>query len=330
MSYNNTLKYRTFEELVADAASDFKKYQLQDLIDPQDLVKVARRCNYELGLRINQVKERVLEVEKGKVKLPNDFYTFNFALGLGKYETKQYLPQGTHMEEKIIGKAAPEFQEAPPKTIDTCTDVVITETPNPCDPCAQCGEQTNCEPCNTCCANPDSCSIDCKGDLVQVVQQLKYQTKQWTETFPIRLVSSTEKFADWCPNREWDSIHSMEIKDGWIYTSFQSGNLYLNFQGQLENEDGELLVPDHELLNEYYEYALKQRILENLIMNDEEINPNKIQLIEGRYRNARNNAMSLVNTPNYTEMKELYQANRNAQYSKYYDMFASYGRRNIR
>ncbi len=90
------------------------------------------------------------------------------------------------------------------------------------------------------------------------------------------------------------------------------------------------MVPDHELLNEYYEYALKQRILENLIMNDEEINPNKLQLIEGRYRAARNNAFSLVRTPNFTEIKELFQANRTALYNKYYDMFASNKRLNVR
>ena len=37
------------------------------------------------------------------------------------------------------------------------------------------------------------------------------------------------------------------------------------------NEDGELMVVDHDMINEYYEYALKQRILENLVMNDEHL-----------------------------------------------------------
>jgi len=327
MSHNSALRYRTFDELFADASGDFKKYQLQDIMDPNDLIKVARRCNKMLGLRLNQTKEKVLEIEKGKVKLPNDFYAFNFGLGLGKYETKQYMPQGTHIEEKIIGKVAPEYQEVPPESIDTCTDVVLEEGTTECDSCAQCGD---CNPCNVCCSDPSSCSINCDNEVVQVVQQLKYQTRNWVETFPIRLVTATEKFAEWCPNRQWDGPHSMELKDGWIYTSFQSGNLYFNYQGQMEDDEGNLLVPDHEILNDYYEYALKQRIIENLIMNDEEVNPNKLQLIEQRFRAARNNAYSVVRTPNFTEIKELYQANRNAQYSKYYDMFASYSRKNIR
>jgi len=325
MANNYTLKYRLFDSLYADAASDFKKYQLQDLMDPQDLIKVAKRVTYDLGLRVNKTKELVLEVEKGRVRLPNDFYVLNFALSVGKYKTKQYLPQGTHIEEKPVGTVAPAYQDAPPETIDTCNDVVVNDpTPcDPCDPCAQCGGQTNCEPCNVCCSNPDSCKIDCKNGVYQLVQVLTYQTREYTELLPIRITQQTEDLDGFCPNLYWDSSLTATIKDGWLHTSFQTGKVYLNYQGHLEDDEGNLLVVDHDLLNEYYEYALKQRILENLIMNDEEVNPNKIQLIEQRLRAARNNALSVVNTPNFGEIKELYKANRNAMHAKYFDMFSS-------
>ena len=92
----------------------------------------------------------------------------------------------------------------------------------------------------------------------------------------------------------------------------------------MEDSDGNLMVPDHDLINEYYEYALKQRILENLIMNDENVNQAKIQLIEARYRAARNNALTVVNTPNFSELKRIWKTNRKAFYNKYYEMFASY------
>jgi hypothetical protein len=77
------------------------------------------------------------------------------------------------------------------------------------------------------------------------------------------------------------------------------------------------------MLNEYYEYAIKQRILENLIMNDEPVDK-KLQIVEARLRAARNNALSIVNTPNFAEMKQMWWTNRRAQYAKYYDMFKSY------
>jgi hypothetical protein len=78
------------------------------------------------------------------------------------------------------------------------------------------------------------------------------------------------------------------------------------------------------MINEYYEYAVKQRILENLMMNDDTTAANKLQIVEQRLRAARNNALSIVNTPNFSEMKQLWEMNIKAQYSKYYDMFKSY------
>jgi hypothetical protein len=126
-----------------------------------------------------------------------------------------------------------------------------------------------------------------------------------------------------CPNLYFNTPNQGWIKDGYLYTTLNTCKVYLNYQGELEDDNGNLLVPDHALLNEYYEYALKQRILENLYMNGEEVS-NRIQLIEGRYRTARNQALSLVNTPNFEEMKKLWWANRRAQYGKYYDMFKSY------
>ena len=76
------------------------------------------------------------------------------------------------------------------------------------------------------------------------------------------------------------------------------------------------------MINEYYEYAMKQRILENLYMNGEEVSQ-KINLIEGKLRAARNNALGIVNMPDFAEMKALWEMNRKAQYNKYYDMFKS-------
>ena len=85
---------------------------------------------------------------------------------------------------------------------------------------------------------------------------------------PLTIAKNAKAVDQDCPNLSWESPFSAYIKDGWLYTSFETGKVYLNYQGMMEDCDGNLLVPEHPLLNEYYEYALKQRILENLIMND--------------------------------------------------------------
>ena len=106
MSYNYTLKYRTFDQLIAAAKSDFRKYDLNDEISDIDLVKVAQRVNYDLGLRINQTKEIVLEVEKGRVRLPNNFYTLNFMFMCGSYNRHILLSfccAGRHNDNTCCG-----------------------------------------------------------------------------------------------------------------------------------------------------------------------------------------------------------------------------------
>ena len=51
----------------------------------------------------------------------------------------------------------------------------------------------------------------------------------------------------------------------------------------------------------------------------------KLQLIQGKLRPARNNALSFINTPDYGEMKRMYVKNRKAMYDKYYNMFNGLG-----
>ena len=46
--------------------------------------------------------------------------------------------------------------------------------------------------------------------------------------------------------------------------------------------------------------------------------------VEVKLKEARNRALSIVNTPNFSEMHKVWASNRKAMYSKYYDMFKSY------
>ena len=91
----------------------------------------------------------------------------------------------------------------------------------------------------------------------------------------------------------------------------------------MENEEGDLLVLDHPYCNEYYEYAIKQRVLENMLFNGENVSQ-QLGLIEAKLRAARNNALGFVNTPDFKEMQKIWQVNRRAQHHNYYNMFKSY------
>jgi hypothetical protein len=329
MDFNYTLKYKTANQLLDEVMVDFQTYALENMIDPQTLIKVVRRVNYDLGLRINQQREAMLEVEHGKVKLPDDFYTWNFAFICADYTLHSgYDIGGTNIQEVPYVEV--------PSTVDQCAPPTVNCAvcnANPCNHTAACGVNTlpgnyipdaydpN-NPYGNTCIRP-RVFMNCKGEKYEIIQIMPTgQTRQYTTLLPLRMKPSQNIECE-CPNLYFNTPNQGWIKDGYLYTTLNTCKVYLNYQGELEDDNGNLLVPDHALLNEYYEYALKQRILENLYMNGEEVS-NRIQLIEGRYRTARNQALSLVNTPNFEEMKKLWWANRRAQYGKYYDMFKSY------
>ena len=278
------IKYRTFEQLLEDVSVDFSAYALEGMIEPQQLIKVAMRVNFDLGLRIQRQKQEILDVDKGKVKLPSDYYSLNFAFMTGTYRVETKIPAGTVIEDKILDPGTVKLDE------------------------------------NGCPVDSSVCMADC-GDYYQLIQKTKTDVKVY-ETFS-QLKAVGQGIANTCPNSRWDqSQHIMEIRDGYIYTNFTSGKIYINYQAQMENHEGELIVMDHPMVNEYYEYALKQRILENMIFAGEQVSQ-QLNLIEVRLRAARNNALSFVNTPNYAELQKIWKMNRKAQYDKYVNMFKS-------
>lgn len=278
------IKYRTFDELLEDVSIDFSTYALEGMIEPQQLIKIAMRVNFDLGLRIQRQKQEILDVDKGKVKLPSDYYSLNFAFMTGTYRVETKIPAGTVIEDRILDPGVVKLDE------------------------------------NGCPIDTSVCMTDC-GDYYQLIQKSKTDVKIY-ETFS-QLKAVGQGVSNTCPNSKWNSAQNvMEIRDGYIYTNFTSGKIYLNYQSQMENHEGDLIVMDHPMVNEYYEYALKQRILENMIFAGEAVSQ-QLNLIEVRLRAARNNALSFVNTPDFAELQKIWSMNRRAQYDKYVNMFKS-------
>ena len=324
------LLYRTFDELLDEVLIDFQTYSLENMIEPQTLIKIATKVNYDLGLRINQTKEIILEVCHGKVKLPDDYYTLNFAMICGEYTLQTgYDIGGTNIQEVPYTEV--------PSTVDICAAPTVNCSvcnSHPCNNTAACigharppqnyipGEYDPNNPYGDTCIRP-RVFMNCKGDKYEVIQILPNgQSRSYKVMIPLRITANRTIECD-CPNLYFNTVNQGSIQNGFLHTTFQTGKVYLNYQGSLEDDNGNLMVPNHPLLNEYYEYAFKKRLLENLLMNGEDVGQ-KLQYIAGELRAARNNALSMVNTPNFEEMRRLWWANRTAMYGKYYNMFKSY------
>jgi hypothetical protein len=290
------LKYRTFDDLLNEVRVDFSMYSDEGMLRVEQLIKIAQKVNYDLGLRIYSTKNKILEISNGKTKLPDDFYVLNYALVCGQYEICQEIPSGRHTEDVLVEGL--ECETSCTSDDDPC------KIPDPCERCNQ--VYTN----------------EC-GQSFEVVERCsQYETHVYKEF--AQLSFKRNKFVDSnCFNAYIHSRYNAEIRDGWIYTNIDNGKIFINYEGILEDDEGNLLVLDHPTINEYYEYAIKQRLLENLYLNGEENVIQRLQLVEQRVRSARNNALSIVNTPDFSEMKDLWEMNRKAMYRKYYSMFYS-------
>jgi len=277
------IKYKTLTQLLNEVSSDFTMYNTENLIDPAQLIKVAQRVTYDLGMRIHGTKEKLLDVCHTKAKLPDDFYVLNYAYICGKYRVVEPRMMGRQTENVIIGSS-----------------------------CPRCGSP------DLACSCETTYSVECKtGEAihVQVIEKRVNDVRVYDALQMLRIANSTGQI-----DATDNSYPSGHIKNGFMYTNVEDAQLFISYQGALEDDEGNLLVVDHPMINEYYEYAIKQRVLENLYMSGEEVSQ-KLQLVEQRLRAARNYALTIVNTPDFAEMKELWEMNRRAQYVKYYDMF---------
>jgi hypothetical protein len=292
-------KYKTFDQLLEDVKIDFKSYNLEGHIEPQQLIKVVQRVNYDLGLRIQRTHDAVLDVENKKAKLPSNFNVLNFGSICGKYKVNNTLPSGTHVDT-THPKYTPD-----PGGGDMCLDP---------------------EDCKDVCVIK-TCPTETKGTTTYNSQYVVLQyvgPEQWREYsifLPLRISDLNGVHCD-CPNLSTRAADTAEIRDGYLLTNFNSGKVYINYQGTLEDNSGRLLVLDHPYCNEYYEYALKQRILENMMFDGENV-VNQLGMIEQKLRAAKNTALGFVNTPNFAEYRKIWEVNRRAQYHNYYDMFRS-------
>lgn len=283
------IKYRTFDELLASVLSDFKTYDQEGMIDPQDLIKIAQKINTQLSVKINKNKQKILEIEKGRVKLPNDYFKLNLAFILSERVVSTPVLHGVQTEDVLV-------------------------LPNDCDNPSPIPFSNFNGSCREGTVRMTEC---CKR--YEVVQYFRNSTYTYKQLHKIRIEDGPGIEFD-CPNRTFKSDFSAYVKNGWLYTNVDSGKLYISYISIMEDEEGNLLVLDDNIINEYYEYALKERILENLLMNGEDV-AGKLNFIAGKRKSAHLEAVTRAGMFEFDELEKMWEMNRRAMYKKYYYQF---------
>lgn len=353
------VKYRTFDELLDSVRIDFRSYDLEGMIDAQSLIKIAAKINYELGIKINPSKSQMLYMHHGKARLPYDFDVLNFALmcdgkeayelsignatycdgivdgmslerRLGYGSVKEHVEyvtlalgtneiiHGLHTEHIIVQAFSPDgtmlnfqVQIVSPDVINIISlsqqaianvKVVIIGSTNPIF------------------LDDAAAELQCDvNGIYNVTCRTKNKKYKWNHIVPLEIVKA-KSVSDDCFNVNTRCKFKGYLKNEFFHFNYDSGEVFINYQSTMEDNEGNLLVMDHAKVNEYYEYALKRKILEDLIINGENL-VNQLNLIEARYKPSRNDAISFIKTPDFAEMKKVWEINRKAQYQKYYNHF---------
>lgn len=286
---NKEIEYRIFDELLSAVLTDLKRFDQEGLINPQDLIKEAQAVNRELGVRIQPNKETIVSVQKGRVKLPNNYYLINFALACGEYEVVTPIIQGIQTEDIMLNA-----QQAP----QHLPDLICTSRD---------------------CNNPCAVRLTECGDKFEVIQTFKTEVRKYKYLIPLHL--EADSISPECAHFFGGTHHrKAQIKQKWLYTPFDCGDVYINYVGNMEDDDNNLLVIDDPIINEYYEYRLKVRVLEILLTEGEQV-ADLYKLFDAKRRNARLEAHAIVFGAGYEEIRNIWLANRRAMYAKYYKMF---------
>jgi hypothetical protein len=377
------LKYRTFDELLDSVKIDIRTYDLEGMIDDQTLIKVVQRVNYDLGLKINPNRTKMLEVSNYRAKLPSDFYVLNHALlctGSIETETPPLWSYKTYQQGVADGIYQAEF-EIYRNMVEQCTQVLtiapgintVTHNLGTNYVIVQAlaanhtllnleiividqdtiqlvsnytttysgvvvtimGSKSSCDatcPPDPCPIPPNPCVIDSspcheskltsENGTPVVIDRCNGRTRKFKNLFRLGIVKNNSVSAD-CVDVNSRNYYNVFLKNGFLETNFKEGEVLVMYESVMETDKGELMVLSHPYADEYYEYALKERIYENLAQAGENT-VQLMQLMSSKLREARNKALGFINTPDFGEMKQIWETNKRAQYHNYYDMFKNH------
>jgi len=284
----NNLRYKTYDQLMASVESDIDKFTDEGYVNRGLFIKEIRKVNADLGLKINIERETMLEVKDYVALLPPDFLFLQLAMACHISYVRVPVVRGIQTEmhsEQIEG------------TTNLPTSCFLQS----CD-FGNCGG-----PCENC---------------MWVTQKIGVKVYTHTDLHQLQLTKSSHgRCADNCLNFFMRSPHQIKIEDDHATFSFREGKVYINYLADMVDQDNNVIILDHPSVNDYYEYAVKRKFFENMYLNKEGDFQNALQLMEVKYKEARNLAINFVNTPEYGDLQKMYIDNRNRFYKKYIRYF---------
>lgn len=228
-----------FSEFLAEIKSSLKQYDSANLIDEVDvynwMIQAMRRFGNLPTIQI----EKSLEVKNRKAALPEGFKSLKMAL-----------------------KCEPDRYECDQKAHDVLQQYYFYKTWE-----TNQTEYSICEPCES--TEKQTCVVEKVYFHNGGKANFYYKKPEWLE-----LVSYTKKDVDLtgCMNlKVKNAPYQISINNKTLYTNFNSGVIYIIYNGFEEDEDGFVEIPEtnNGNLELYLQYYVKRNIIEQILGNSD-------------------------------------------------------------
>lgn len=126
-----------------------------------------------------------------------------------------------------------------------------------------------------------------------------------------------------CPNIRKKGKYEVTIENDYINTPFRSGELYIMYLATMEDEEGHLLFPFHPLITPYYEWSIKEKVLQDTIFNSDGDYANMYKLAQQERVKAWLDAYNVTATREYGEYIAMQKKKEMGWYNEYFKYFNS-------
>lgn len=282
-------RYIKLSELMSSVKSDLSLFDDSGFIDEDRVIKVIAECNEKLGQRIYKSRECKITVKDYKADIPKDLYKIENLLATCVINISN-IGQNHHLQARQL-----EFLSEKPKD----TTKLITY--------GKMGCQNSCNECYW---------IE---DRRPATTELQILTEK---LIPLQLSNSLyNRCTEYSPCINNTQNYKIDLEDDLFKLSFEKGEIYLCYLGNLVSDEGEIQIPFHPMLNSYYEYAVKEKVLEDMFLNSDMDILNKLKYISQKKRDAYVVAWDFANTREVNEWNKIQKKLQQQYYNKWYQIF---------
>ncbi len=169
------------------------------------------------------------------------------------------------------------------------------------------------------CTYVEGCQTKCSPLIIKRVHNIVVQ--RYTHWHELSLSRNSSKFADkYCFNKPGGK-YTIDIDEEEITVPFREGELYFRYLSSMEDDDGNIIIPFHPLITTWYEWCVKEKILQDLLFNSDDPDViTKLKLAQQEKSKFWLDAWNFQLEPGYKEVQQ-YQAQKEANYyAKYFKL----------